>query len=99
MSNDSKTVNVSGLFTTLLLISFIVMKLAGVGVVSKWSWLWVLSPLWIPLAFAAVMVLIYIAVTVLRKKKVKETPKSKWQQRYEEMQISIEKSAKARQDN
>ena len=34
-------------FGGLLAIAFIVLKLCGV---INWSWLWVLSPLWIPLA-------------------------------------------------
>ena len=28
---------------------FVTLKLAGVGVVATWSWIWVLSPFWIPL--------------------------------------------------
>ena len=30
---------------------FVTLKLAGIGVVATWSWWWVLSPFWIPLAF------------------------------------------------
>lgn len=29
---------------------FVTLKLAGVGTVATWSWWWVLSPFWIPLA-------------------------------------------------
>lgn len=29
---------------------FVTLKLAGIGVVATWSWWWVLSPFWIPLA-------------------------------------------------
>ena len=43
--------------STLLLIAFIVLKLCGV---ITWSWLWVLSPLWIPLAIAAVCFVLYL---------------------------------------
>jgi small Trp-rich protein len=29
---------------------FLALKLAGIGVVAQWSWWWVLSPIWFPLA-------------------------------------------------
>lgn len=53
---------VSGLtFPGALLILFIVLKLTGVV---SWSWLWVLSPLWIP--FAVVFVVLgFIAIAAL----------------------------------
>lgn len=35
-------------FTGVLTVAFIVLKLCGV---IKWSWLWVLSPIWISAAF------------------------------------------------
>lgn len=50
--------NVSGL----LLVLFIALKLTGQ---INWSWLWVMSPLWIG---AAVSVIILLAVYVLDKK-------------------------------
>lgn len=28
---------------------FVTLKLAGIGVVSTWSWWWVLSPFWLPI--------------------------------------------------
>ena len=40
---------------SLLLVAFIVLKLCGV---ITWSWLWVLSPLWIPIALVLVILLI-----------------------------------------
>jgi energy-coupling factor transporter transmembrane protein EcfT len=48
---------------TLALIVFVILKLAGVGVVASWSWLWVLSPLWIQLVIAAV---IYIGWEIIK---------------------------------
>lgn len=48
---------------TLLLVAFVVLKLCGV---ITWPWLWVLSPFWIPLA-VAVVVLIIIGLAVLIK--------------------------------
>ena len=45
-------------FCGLLCIVFIILKLCHV---IAWSWLWVLAPLWIPLAIAFVIVLaVYI---------------------------------------
>lgn len=48
---------------SLLLVAFIVMKLCGV---ITWPWLWVLSPFWIPLVIA-VVVLIIIGIAILVK--------------------------------
>ena len=55
---ETVNVNVGGLFTTLLTIAFIVLKLCNV---IEWSWLWVLSPLWIPLAIV-IIIAVFIAV-------------------------------------
>ena len=48
---------------SILLVAFIVLKLCGV---ITWPWLWVLSPFWIPLVIA-VVVLIVIGLVVLIK--------------------------------
>lgn len=61
MSNQQEMVARSGggiSFGGLLTILFIGLKLGGV---IDWSWLWVLSPLWIPLAII-VAILLVIAV-------------------------------------
>ena len=50
--SDSKTASGGG--TSLLLVAFIVLKLTGV---IAWSWWWVLSPMWIPLALVALLLL------------------------------------------
>ena len=52
---DKKVVYRSGGtgFCGLLAIVFITLKLCGV---IDWSWLWVLGPLWIPLAVALILV-------------------------------------------
>lgn len=51
-------------FSGLLAILFIALKLTGV---ISWSWLWVLSPLWIPaaliLAFLLVALIVYLATS------------------------------------
>lgn len=46
-------------FIGLLTIAFIVLKLLKV---INWSWVWVLSPLWLLLVLAIVLIIIYIIV-------------------------------------
>ena len=62
MSNENNKNAKSGGtgFCGLLTIVFIVLKLCGV---IAWSWLWVLSPLWIPMVLA---LLIGIVIAVIR---------------------------------
>ena len=56
MSNDSNSG--CGLFTSMLAVLFIALKLCGV---ISWSWVWVLAPLWIPV-LAAFMIMIPAAI-------------------------------------
>ena len=59
-NNTNKTTVSGGIgFGGLLTIAFIILKLCGV---IKWSWLWVLSPTWIPIALVIIVLLIIIAV-------------------------------------
>lgn len=51
-----QTSNGIGLGTVVFLI-FLILKLAGIGQVAEWSWWWVTSPLWIPLAFVLIVLL------------------------------------------
>ena len=53
MENKNKNITIQGLGSTLLLIAFIVLKLCHV---IEWSWFWVLSPLWIPLALSLIII-------------------------------------------
>lgn len=54
MSSSSSSGGIG--FTGALAILFIGLKLGGV---ISWSWLWVLSPLWIPLAIGLAVLLIF----------------------------------------
>ena len=54
-------------FFPILAIIFITLKLAGVGTVAAWSWLWVLSPLWIPFAIAFSIVVLFTIFAVIGK--------------------------------
>lgn len=53
MENKNKNITIRGLESTLLLIAFVVLKLCHV---IEWSWVWVLSPLWIPLALSLIII-------------------------------------------
>lgn len=53
---DTKTTSTIG-FCDLLAVLFIGLKL---GKVISWSWLWVLSPIWIPLAISAVLCVVIL---------------------------------------
>ena len=57
MEKDNKGSQSLG-FGTLLFLIFLTLKLADVGVVATWDWLWVFSPIWIPLVAIFVFVLI-----------------------------------------
>jgi hypothetical protein len=50
-------------FTGLLTILFVGLKL---GKVIDWSWWWVLSPLWIGAAFAALVIAVMLLVLAVR---------------------------------
>ena len=53
MENKNKNITIQGLGSTLLLVAFIVLKLCHV---IEWSWLWVLSPLWIPFVLSIIVI-------------------------------------------
>lgn len=56
MSNTTTSSSTGGIgFLGLLTILFIALKLTGY---ITWSWLWVLAPLWIGLAFTIVIIII-----------------------------------------
>lgn len=68
MSNDNGgkgtgcSISIGGGFTGLLTIAFIVLKLCGV---IDWSWVWVLSPLWISVALFLVVAIIMLVVIAI----------------------------------
>jgi len=47
-----KNNNNTGVFTSLLTVLFVGLKLTGY---INWSWLWVLSPIWIPLSVILIL--------------------------------------------
>ena len=59
-----KSTEVSGLgFVEALTLLFIGLKLTGH---ITWSWLWVLSPMWITLSIAFVLALLIVAIDAVR---------------------------------
>lgn len=58
--NTSVTAGTS--FFTLLGVAFIIMKLCGV---IDWSWLWVLAPLWGPLALGGVILIVLLIIALI----------------------------------
>ena len=58
-NNSSCTISLGGGFTGALTIAFIVLKLVGV---INWSWIWVLSPLWICFILVILVLLAIIIV-------------------------------------
>lgn len=61
MSKSSSSSSGIG-FTGLLAVAFIVLKLCHV---INWSWLWVLSPLWIGLIVAVLLIILLVAISAL----------------------------------
>jgi hypothetical protein len=53
-------------FCGLLAIAFIVLKLCNV---IKWSWLWVLSPIWIPIAISVIVITILFLISFISDKR------------------------------
>lgn len=65
MSNSNNSTASSGIgFTGLLTVLFIGLKLTGY---ITWSWLWVLSPIWISSALVIAIFLIVLAVVLVSK--------------------------------
>lgn len=63
MSDKSKISIQLGGFPTLLTIAFIVLKLCNV---ITWSWWWVLSPIWIPIAIVVLgLLFLFICFLIL----------------------------------
>lgn len=55
--NNSSSVSFGGGFVGLLTVAFIVLKLCGV---ITWSWVWVLSPMWISLSIGLILVIVAV---------------------------------------
>lgn len=68
MSNEKTTSGGIG-FDSLLLLTFIILKLVGV---INWSWWWVLSPIWIPVVLLmAVLILLFVVYRIVKHFRLK----------------------------
>lgn len=64
-NNNNKQATRTGIsFTGALTLIFITLKLTNV---IDWSWVWVLAPMWIPLALVAVILLVAFILYVVRE--------------------------------
>lgn len=60
-------------FASVLTIVFVVLKLTGS---ITWPWIWVLSPIWISVALALIVLGIFLVVlAVLRRKELRRPPR------------------------
>lgn len=98
MSNSkTKTASSSGIgLSSGLFLLFLGLKLGEVGIVAKWSWWWVFSPLWIPVAVILFIIVIVLFVMLLkvvfnhkktttRANTFNQIKKSSFQERLEQM--------------
>jgi hypothetical protein len=65
MSDNNKTSSGIGLGGVIFIV-FLILKLAGIGQVANWSWWWVTSPLWIPVAIVVGLGLLVLIITVVK---------------------------------
>ena len=63
--NNSSSVGTVIGFTGLLTMVFITLKLLGK---ITWSWLWVLSPIWIDVGIICIVLIIMFAIALLNEK-------------------------------
>ncbi len=68
-NNKKRSLGISDYLTLI----FVALKLAGIGVVATWSWVWVLSPFWIGVLLQVVIG----TVLALHEKAVDNLDKSK----------------------
>ena len=69
MNNKSSSTSGGIGFFGVLIIVFVVLKLIGV---INWSWLWVLSPFWIPMA---IVLLVFVSIGLFFRDKPKKRKK------------------------
>jgi hypothetical protein len=48
---------------TLIFLIFLTLKLGGWGIVATWSWWWIFSPLWIPIAVILLVLVIAFLIS------------------------------------
>lgn len=66
MHDKTVSVNVGGGFPALLTTLFVGLKLTNY---ISWPWVWVLSPLWIPLLLWLIFAVIFVVIYLMANKK------------------------------
>ena len=66
MEKNNKSTSLG--FGSILFLIFLILKLAGLGMVATWSWWWVFSPILIPLAAIVIILLIVGIATYINDK-------------------------------
>lgn len=62
---ENKTKNSSIGIGTIIFLIFLVMKLGKIGEVANWSWWWVTAPLWIPMVFILIVLLVFSLILLI----------------------------------
>ena len=65
MEKDNKQNGTALSLPVLIFLVFLVLKLAGIGQVATWSWLWVTSPLWIGFALGIFLVVAALILGII----------------------------------
>ena len=55
-------------FLFILCFTFLVLKLGQFGLVAKWSWWWVFSPIWIPLGIGVLIIILGLIILSITNK-------------------------------
>ena len=63
MRDEKISINIGGGFCSLLAVAFIVLKLCGV---IDWTWVWVLAPLWMPIAIVLGIIIIAVILGAIK---------------------------------
>jgi len=66
MSDNSSKKSGLGIGSILFLI-FLTLKLGGWGIVATWSWWWIFSPLWIPIAIILLIIIFAGIISLIFK--------------------------------
>jgi hypothetical protein len=67
MENNKNVEKTSISLSTILFITFLVMKFGRIGDVANWSWWWVTSPLWIPILLVLLIGLLFLMGLLILK--------------------------------
>ena len=52
--------------TFIFFIVLFVLKVAEIGVVANWSWIWIFAPLWVPATIVLMFIILIILVKIFK---------------------------------